>query len=270
MTRASIPRSSRLAQERPFGRRGAIHLPCHPTGSASRRPSAALSNSERIDRVTEPSSSRISSVLAARITEVLPRRMPGAHEPRHFDRDAFVDDVFAQRRATSGFPVRVVAIGLVDERTDLAPARWRRVTHGVSHFVRQPHGNQLRIEAETLRLLVGHAGEVLEAHERHATTSDNKLAGVGRTDADHEDDIDVDIAFEQCRTLRLRAARERRQRRCVRASTTSPIDPRVPPCAPLQRSAACPDRGHSCANTPPVDGDEFRSIDDMRQPDRSC
>ena len=102
----------------------------------------------------------------------------------------------SQRRAASRIPIRVIAIGLVDERADLAAASWRRVSDSVSHFVRQPHRNQLGIETKSLCFVVGHAGEVLQTHESNTATGHHELTGIRGADTDHENDIDVDVAFK--------------------------------------------------------------------------
>ena len=75
--------------------------------------------------------------------------------------------------------------------------RGRGVAHDVRDLVRQPERNEFWIEAETLRVRIGHTGEVLEAHERDAASVDHQLAGIGGANANHNDDIEGDVGLEQ-------------------------------------------------------------------------
>ena len=75
-------------------------------------------------------------------------------------------------------------------------------------LVREPQRHELGIETETVGLLIRDAGEVLEADERDSATADHELAGVCRTDADHEHDIDVDVGRQDRRATLLGIARE--------------------------------------------------------------
>jgi len=57
----------------------------------------------------------------------------------------------------------------------------------------QPERQQLRIEAESLRIGIRNRGEMLETRERDPLSIDHQLAGVCSADADHEHDLHVDI-----------------------------------------------------------------------------
>ena len=75
--------------------------------------------------------------------------------------------------------------------------------------MREPEGQQLRVEAEALGIRVRDGGEVLEAGEGSAATIHDQLAGVRCADADHEHDIHVDILFQQLGAPLFGAAGER-------------------------------------------------------------
>jgi hypothetical protein len=61
----------------------------------------------------------------------------------------------------------------------------------------EPERDQLRLEAESLRVRVGDPGEVLQADEGGCPPPDHQLAGIGSADTDHEYHVDVDVRFDQ-------------------------------------------------------------------------
>jgi hypothetical protein len=50
---------------------------------------------------------------------------------------------------------------------------------------------------------------MLKAHEAHASPIEHELTGIGSTDADHHDDVDIDVLVEEARCLLLRSPGER-------------------------------------------------------------
>ncbi len=62
--------------------------------------------------------------------------------------------------------------------------------------MRDPQRQQMRRQPQSVRLLIGVAREVLQAHERGAASADHQLPGVGRTHAHHHIEIDRTIGLE--------------------------------------------------------------------------
>jgi len=75
--------------------------------------------------------------------------------------------------------------------------------------VTQPHGDELWIQSEALRVRVRHTGEMLEANKRNAARIDDQFTGVRGADTDHQHDVVIGVRLEQLPTLRLRVAHER-------------------------------------------------------------
>src|ERR1700737_131431 len=124
-------------------------------------------------------------VFPSSISIVLPGGMTRADDPRCVSGQTFIDHELAERRASSCFPVGVVAAGVLDQLFQLAATGRRRVSNGVSNLMRQPEGNQLRIEPQSLSFGICDAGKVLKADESDPLAVDNELTGVGSADADH-------------------------------------------------------------------------------------
>jgi hypothetical protein len=67
----------------------------------------------------------------------------------------------------------------------------------VGDLVREPERDQLGLEAESLCVGVGDAGEVLQTDEGDGAAAHHQLAGVGGADADHQHHVDVDVRLDQ-------------------------------------------------------------------------
>lgn len=113
------------------------------------------------------------------------------------DGESFVHEEFAQRSLASGFPVGVIAPGILHEIAHGAAAGGRGVADDVRDFMCQPERDQFRIETETLRVGIGDAREVFKAHKGHTAAFDDELSCIGGADTDHEDNIVGDIDIEQ-------------------------------------------------------------------------
>src|SRR6185369_9351470 len=110
---------------------------------------------------------------------------------------------------SSGVPVRIVALCRLDEVAHLASATRGRVPNRMREFMGEPQWQELGVEAQTLSFRIRDGGEVLETGEGDATPVDDQLAGIGRSDAHHEHDVDVDVLVEKLGTTLFSRASKR-------------------------------------------------------------
>jgi hypothetical protein len=148
-------------------------------------------------------------VLSSAKPEILPRRMTWADHLRDMHGKAFVHQQLTKWCLSSRFPVRVVALGSANELPHLTPAAGRGIANGVRELVGKPEGKQLGVKAKSLCVGVRNRCEVLKAGERDSAALDDQFTGVRRADAHHEDDVNIDVLFEQPRALLLGRACER-------------------------------------------------------------
>ena len=147
-------------------------------------------------------------VLPSAEAEVLPGSVTRADRLGYLDGQPFVHEVLTQWSESSGLPVRVVTACLVDQRTHLTATRWRGIADGMSELMGQPEREQLGIETKPLRVRVGDGGEMLQACKGDPCPAHHQLAGVCRTNADHQHDVHVGVLFEQTRAPLLGRPRE--------------------------------------------------------------
>jgi uncharacterized protein (DUF2225 family) len=148
-------------------------------------------------------------VFLAGVAEVFPSSVAGANDPAGLDCDTLVDNEFAEGDAPSGFPVVVISAGFSDDLVHFALAGRRGVADRVRDLVCKPEWNKLWLEAERTRIGVGLAGKMFEGDERHSAATDYKLAGICGSNADHENDVGIDICVEDTTALGLSQACER-------------------------------------------------------------
>ena len=142
-------------------------------------------------------------VFLAGVSEVFPCSVARTDDPAGLHGDAFVDYELAEQCAAPGFPIVVVPVCLGDQLAHLAVAGWRCVANRMCHLVRQPERNYFRLESERTGVGIGLTGEVLQGDERHAAAVNDEFASVGRSDANHENDIRIDVGFEDAAALAL-------------------------------------------------------------------
>src|SRR5688572_4317950 len=86
------------------------------------------------------------SVLPPSISEILPLGMPRTHCFGRFDREALIQDQFAERGAPARLPVRVVPVGVLDQRFHLTAAAGRGVANAMRDLVREPQRDNFGVE----------------------------------------------------------------------------------------------------------------------------
>ena len=129
-------------------------------------------------------------VLPALKTEVLPRRMSRTQQTGGLHGESFIHEMLAQLNVAAGLPIRVIAPLLGDELPHRAAARGRGVAHGVRDLVREPHRQQLWLEAEAAGRGIRRAREVLKAGEGDSPSANHQFAGIRAAHSDHEQYID--------------------------------------------------------------------------------
>ena len=147
-------------------------------------------------------------VFLAGVAEVFPGCMTGTHDPAGLHRDALVDDELAERSTPASLPVVVVSTCVGDQLAHFALAGGGRISDGVRYFVCQPERDQLWLEAKGTGIRIGLAGKMLECDEGHSAAADHEFSGIGGADADHQNNIGVDIGVQHSATFGLGQSRE--------------------------------------------------------------
>jgi hypothetical protein len=79
----------------------------------------------------------------------------------------------------------------------------------MSELMGQPEGEQLGIQSETLRVRIGDGREVLETGEGDPLSIDHEFAGVCCPDADHENNVYIDVLLKEAAAALLSRSGER-------------------------------------------------------------